>query len=181
LVRKLPARRQAAKYRWIRRRDPNTLNGVNYGIVRLRTASMRMDWGNTSVVRDRMGYFLSELSNFVRILSHPAFGYSGNLWAGFRRSGWSIALIFLISKTLRSRGHPRQSLRRAPYTAYSREPRPERARSPAYAARVAWTRSIHGQPLTLGTPAITRARIGVLNITRMAGREWQIGDPLARE
>ena len=27
---------------------PSTLSGANYGLLRLRTASMRMDWQNTS-------------------------------------------------------------------------------------------------------------------------------------
>src|SRR5581483_11688717 len=38
---------------------PNTFNGVNFGLVRLRIASMRMDWEHTSVVVGQDDLFIS--------------------------------------------------------------------------------------------------------------------------
>ena len=47
---------------------PNALNGVSYGVVRLRIADMRMDWGHTSVVAgQRCSVHFSTRTNVVRI------------------------------------------------------------------------------------------------------------------
>src|SRR6202046_5222455 len=40
----------------------NTGNGVNFGIVRLQTANLRLDWENTSVVAGQDSLFISPLS-----------------------------------------------------------------------------------------------------------------------
>jgi hypothetical protein len=63
---------------------PNTGNGVNFGIARLQTASLRFDWEHTSVVAGQDSLFLSPLSpTSFASLAVPTFGYSGNLW------GWT--------------------------------------------------------------------------------------------
>ena len=62
---------------------PNgALDGINTGIVRLRTASVRLDWQNTSIVAGQDNLFISPNSptSFASLLT-PSFGYSGNLWA----------------------------------------------------------------------------------------------------
>ncbi len=135
---------------------PNTLDGVNYGVVRLRTASMRMDWENTSIVAGQDSLFFSPLSpaSFASV-AVPAFGYSGNLW------GWipqvRVEHRFNLSskqKILIQGGILDNLVGEPPYTAFLREPQAgESSAQPAYAARVAWTHSMHGQPLTLGTAA----------------------------
>ena len=59
----------------------NTLDGVNFGLVRLRIASMRMDWKDTSIVAGQDNAFISPLSpTSFASLAMPAFGYAGNLW-----------------------------------------------------------------------------------------------------
>ena len=133
---------------------PNTLNGVNYGIVRLRTASMRMDWGNTSVVAGQDGLFFSPNSpTSFASLAIPAFGYSGNLWGWIPQIRVEHRFDLSDQQNVTIQGGILDNLSgEPPYTAYSREPQAgESSAQPAYAARVAWTRSIHGQPLTLGT------------------------------
>ena len=61
--------------------SPNTPNGVNFGLVRLRIASMRMDWKNTSIVAGQDNAFFSPLSpTSFASLAIPAFSYAGNLW-----------------------------------------------------------------------------------------------------
>jgi cell division septum initiation protein DivIVA len=135
---------------------PNTLDGVNYGVVRLRTASMRMDWDNTSVVAGQDGLFFSPNSpTSFASLAIPAFGYSGNLW------GWipqvRIEHRFDLSdkqKVLIQGGILDNLVGEPPYTVFLRAPQAgESSAQPAYATRVSWTRTIHGQPLTLGTAA----------------------------
>lgn len=135
---------------------PNTLDGVNYGVVRLRTASMRMDWDKTSVVAGQDALFFSPNSpTSFASLAVPAFGYSGNLW------GWipQVRIEHRIDltdkqKILLQGGILDNLVGEPPYTVFSRAPQAgESSAQPAYAGRLSWTRSIHGQPLTLGTAA----------------------------
>ena len=59
----------------------NTSDGVNLGLVRMRVASLRMDWKNTSIVAGQDNAFMSPLSpTSFASLAVPAFGYAGNLW-----------------------------------------------------------------------------------------------------
>ena len=56
-------------------------NGVDSGLFRLRVASLRMDWENTSIVAGQDKLFLSPLSpTSFASLALPAFSYAGNLW-----------------------------------------------------------------------------------------------------
>jgi hypothetical protein len=132
---------------------PNTLNGVNYGLVRLRTASMRMDWENTSVVAGQDALFFSPRSpSSFASLAIPAFGYSGNLWGWIPQVRVEHRFDLSDSENFTIQGGILDNLAgEPPYTVFSRAPQAgESTAQPAYAARAAWTRSIHGQPLTLG-------------------------------
>jgi hypothetical protein len=60
---------------------PATPNGVDFGTVRLKTASVRLDWEQTSVVAGQDSLFISPLSpTSFASLATPAFAYAGNLW-----------------------------------------------------------------------------------------------------
>ena len=60
---------------------PATGNGVNFGIVRLQTASVRLDWDHTSVVAGQDSLFISPLSpTSFASLATPTFAFAGNLW-----------------------------------------------------------------------------------------------------
>lgn len=128
------------------------LDGVNTGIVRLRTASMRLDWENTSVVVGQDGLFISPNSptSFASLLV-PSLGYSGNLWAWTpqvrmehrfslgENQNISVAGGILDNIT----GEPSYGSRRGPEAG-------ESSAQPAYALRTAWTETINGRPLTIG-------------------------------
>jgi hypothetical protein len=61
---------------------PAVPNGINSGLVRLRTATIRMDWTNTSVVVGQDGIFFSPNSpTSFASLAIPTFTYAGNLWS----------------------------------------------------------------------------------------------------
>ena len=132
---------------------PNTWDGVDSGIFRLRTASVRMDWTNTSVVVGQDNAFFSPLSpTSFASLAVPPLNYAGNLWAWtpqvrlehrFQLSGdQSIAIQGGILDNL---------IGEFPSNSYFRQPGPgELSRQPAYALRTEWTHSFRGQPLTLG-------------------------------
>ncbi|MGC2189861.1 MAG: hypothetical protein WA607_15665, partial [Candidatus Sulfotelmatobacter sp.] len=66
---------------------PSTPNGVNFGVVRMQTASVRLDWQHTSVIAGQDSLFISPLSpTSFASLATPAFAYAGNLW------GWTPQL-----------------------------------------------------------------------------------------
>src|SRR6478752_1493886 len=61
---------------------PSTGNGVNFGIVRLQTGSLHLDWKNTSITAGQDSLFISPLSpTSFASLAVPAFASVGNLWA----------------------------------------------------------------------------------------------------
>ena len=55
-------------------------NGVNSGLVRLRTATMRLDWKNTDVVvgQDQLFFAPNSPTSFASLIV-PALSYSGQL------------------------------------------------------------------------------------------------------
>jgi hypothetical protein len=132
---------------------PATGNGVNFGIVRLQTASLRFDWEHTSVVAGQDALFISPLSptSFVS-LATPAFAFSGNLW------GWTPQLriehSFSISprQTITLQGGILDNLDwEFPYNSFYRSAQAgEMSRQPAYAFRTAWSRPVREHPLSLG-------------------------------
>lgn len=132
------------------------LNGVNQGLVRLRTASMRLDWQNTSIIAGQDNLFISPDSpTSYASLAVPSFGYSGNLWA------WTPQLriehrfhvasdqVFAIQAGILDNvtGEPSP----AGMLVSGRLPLAgESSGQPAYAARTSWTKTINGRPLTFG-------------------------------
>jgi len=132
---------------------PATPNGVDFGSVRLKTASLRLDWEHTSVVAGQDSLFISPLSpTSFASLATPAFAYAGNLW------GWIPQLRvehrFDISDTqkviLQAGILDNVTWDFPPYQFY-RSPGPgEQSGQPAYAARTAWSRPIGGRELSFG-------------------------------
>ena len=128
------------------------LDGINTGIVRLRTANMRMDWNNTSLIVGQDSLFISPNSptSFASLLV-PSLGYSGNLWSWTPQvrlehkfnladdENVSVQAAILDNVT----GEPSFGSHRLPQAG-------EASGQPAYAARTAWTKKINDKPFTLG-------------------------------
>jgi hypothetical protein len=132
---------------------PETVNGSVSGSLRIRTGTARMDWSRTSVVAGMDGIFFSPLypTSFAS-LAIPALTYSGNLY------GWTpqvriehrwtpseystVTLSGGILDPLTGETPPQEFLR-IPGAG-------ESSRQPAYAARLAWSRRVFGQPLSIG-------------------------------
>ena len=132
--------------------SPNTPNGVNLGVARMRVASIRMDWKDTSIVAGQDNTFFSPLSpTSFASLAIPAFSYAGNLWGWIPQvrlehrfnlsEGESVVLQGGILDNVT--GELPSSF--APFAQAGQS-----SDQPAYAARAAWTRSVFGRPLTLG-------------------------------
>ncbi|MGH9529743.1 MAG: hypothetical protein ACRD2S_07485 [Terriglobales bacterium] len=132
---------------------PNTLDGVNYGLMRLRTASMRMDWKDTSLVAGQDNLFFSPFSpTSFASLSIPAFGYAGNLWGWIPQVRVEHRFNLANGQEITVQGGILDNLSgEPPYSQFSRLAQTgESSGQPAYAGRVAWSETIHGEPLSFG-------------------------------
>jgi hypothetical protein len=132
---------------------PNTLNGVTLGLVRLRTATLRLDWPRTSIVAGQDALFFSPLSpTSLASLAVPALSYAGNLWAWVPqvRAERRLDLSADSSITLQA-GILDPLVGEPPLGGLLRTPQPgERSRQPGYATRVAWTHGPSDRRFTLG-------------------------------
>lgn len=132
---------------------PSVFNGVDSSIVRLRTATLRLAWKNTSVIGGQDQLFISPNAptSFASLIV-PALAYAGNLWAWTPqlRVEHRFALPNEGAVTLQSgvldplTGEP-------PYYQWYRVPQAgERSRVPAVATRIAYSHPVAGHTLTVG-------------------------------
>jgi hypothetical protein len=136
---------------------PAVPNGINSGLVRLKTATMRMDWTNTSVVVGQDGIFFSPNSpTSFASLAIPALTYAGNLWSWVPQIRIEHRVVLGEDSSLLFQGGILDPLTgetpgTTPGSAYYRQPGPgESSRQPAYGTRIAWKRNTFGQPLQVG-------------------------------
>jgi len=132
---------------------PATGNGVNFGVARLQTASLRLDWADTSVVAGQDALFISPLSpTSFASLATPTFAYAGNLWAWTPQLRVEHRFNLSDSQTLTVQAgildnldweYPSDTFYRAPQAG-------ENSGQPAYAMRTAWSRPVFDHPLTVG-------------------------------
>jgi hypothetical protein len=130
---------------------PSTPNGVNFGIARMRTASLQLDWKNTAVVAGQDSLFFSPLSpTSFASLATPAFAYAGNLW------GWTPQIR--VEHRFDLPGQQTVTLQAGildnldwepPYSQFYRSAQAgEYSGLPAYALRTAWSRPVFEHPLS---------------------------------
>lgn len=132
---------------------PEQPNGIESGLMRLRTATMRMDWDNTSVVVGQDGIFFSPNSpTSFASLAQPALSYAGNLWSWVPQIRVEHRFAVTDSSSWLVQGGILDPVSgEVPGTGTYRSAGPgEASRQPAYGTRIAWTHDISGQPLRLG-------------------------------
>ena len=132
---------------------PNKPNGVAEGLVRLRTGTVRIDWGNTTLIggQDRL-FFVPLAPTSIATLAEPALSYAGSLWAWTPQlrvehrhtltEGSSLLIQAGILDSLSGDSAGTQNYREPSVG--------EQSGQPAYATRVAWTGHVFGQELTTG-------------------------------
>jgi len=133
---------------------PYVYNGVNSGLVSLRTATMRLDWKDTSVVagQDQLFFQPNMPTSFASILV-PPLSYSGNLWAWTPEIHAEHRFVLSENSSVSVQGGILDALTGEPpyyYTWYRTPQAGERSRQPAYAGRVAYSHTFFGRPLTVG-------------------------------
>jgi Skp family chaperone for outer membrane proteins len=135
---------------------PETGNAVNFGIVRLQTASLRFDWEHTSVVAGQDSLFISPLSpTSFASLATPAFAFGGNLWAWTPQLRVEHRFSISDQQTLTVQAGILDNLDwQYPSDPFFRMPQAgEATGQPAYAVRTAWSRPVHEHPLSVGVAA----------------------------
>jgi hypothetical protein len=131
---------------------PAANNGVNFGIARLQTASLRLDWKNTSLIAGQDALFFSPLSpTSFASLAIPAFAYSGNLWGWTPQVRVERRVDLADQQTLTLQAGILDNLDwETPSNPYYRSAQAgELSGQPAYAMRMAWSRPVFNHPLTI--------------------------------
>jgi peptidoglycan hydrolase CwlO-like protein len=132
---------------------PQLPNGDSYGIMRLRTGTVRFDWDNTSIIAGQDALFLAPLSaTSIATLAVPAFAYAGDLWS------WTpqirVEHRFTVSdhnSFLVQGGILDNFSGDTPVSEYNRYPTwGENSGQPAYATRLAWTQNVGEQKIVAG-------------------------------
>ena len=124
---------------------PSVPNGINSGLLRLRTGTMRMDWTNTSVVVGQDGIFFSPNSpTSFASLAIPALSYAGNLWSWVPQIRVEHRVVLGEESSLMFQGGILDPVSgEAPQGGFYRQAGPgEASRQPAYATRIAWTHNV---------------------------------------
>jgi len=132
---------------------PSVPNGSNSGLMRLRTATLRMDWDNTSLIAGQDALFISPNSpTSFASLAIPALSYAGNLWSWAPQIRVEHRVPFGETSSLLFQGGILDPVSgETPGTSPYRAAGPgESSRQPAYGTRTAWTRDISGHPLRIG-------------------------------
>ncbi|HKW19446.1 MAG TPA: hypothetical protein VJO35_18195 [Terriglobales bacterium] len=129
------------------------LDGINTGIVRLRTADARLDWENTSIIAGQDNLFISPNSptSFASLLV-PSLGYSGNLWAWTPQLRFEHRFNFSDDQRVSVQAGILDNVTgEASYGSHRLPQAGESSGQPAYALRTAWNKTVAGRPLTIGT------------------------------
>jgi Skp family chaperone for outer membrane proteins len=132
---------------------PTTPNGVNFGIVRLTTASLRFDWAHTSVVAGQDSLFISPLApTSFASLATPAFAYAGNLWGWIPQLRVEHRFDLSETQTLTVQAGILDNVTwNLPADQFYRSPGPgEQSGQPAYAVRAAWSRPVGAREVSFG-------------------------------
>ncbi len=136
--------------------SPLVPNGATMGLARLRTATLRMDWAQTSVVGGQDMMFFAPLApTSLASVAVPPLSYAGNLWA------WTPQLR--VERRLALSGGSEVSLKagildsltgQIPNQQYVRQPSAgEKSGQPAYATHVSWSREVSDRSMTFGAGA----------------------------
>jgi len=132
---------------------PNAPNGVTFGILRLRTATLHLDWANTSIVAGQDNLFFTPLSpTSLASLAVPALSYSGNLWSWTPQLRVEHRFNLSEDSALSVEGGVLDPLTgEFPPNEYFRLPQAgEVSGVPAFGTRIAFTNKSLGGPLTIG-------------------------------
>ena len=132
---------------------PAAPNGAWMGLVRMRTAIVRLDWNNTSTVAGQDRLFFAPLApTSLATLAIPALSYAGNLWAWTPQVRIEHRVVLSDASSFSFQGGILDSVTGdIPPNYYNRYPSwGEQSGQPGYAVRVSWSHRMFGQDFTAG-------------------------------
>jgi len=131
---------------------PSTPNGAAFGVVRLRTGTIRLDWDHTSIVAGQDSLFFAPLTpTTLTSLAIPALSYTGNLWSWTPQIRVEHRVSLSDSSSLLLQAGILDSLTGdVPQGDYRAPTVGEQSGQPAYASRIAWSGRAFGRDLTVG-------------------------------
>ena len=132
---------------------PNVPNGAAFGIVRLRTGTVRLDWANTSIVAGQDGIFFAPLTpTTLSSLAIPALSYTGNLWSWTPQVRIEHRFALSENSGIRIQAGILDSLTGdiPPFQSYRSPSVGEASGQPAYATHIGYSQRIFGRDLNVG-------------------------------
>ena len=132
---------------------PATGNGVNFGVARLQTASLRLDWGHTSLIAGQDSLFISPLSpTSFSSLAIPAFASGGNLWGWTPQARVEHRFSLTDQQTITVQAGILDNLDwQTPYNSYYRAGQAgELSGQSAFAFRTSWSRPVQEHIFSVG-------------------------------
>ena len=131
---------------------PNVPNGAAFGVVRLRTGTVRLDWANTSIVAGQDAIFFAPLTpTTLSSLAIPALSYTGNLWSWTPQVRIEHRFALSENSALRIQAGILDSLTGdIPQQSYRYPSVGEESGQPAYATHIGYSQRIFGRDLNVG-------------------------------
>jgi hypothetical protein len=131
---------------------PNVPNGAAFGVVRLRTGTVRLDWANTSIVAGQDAIFFAPLTpTTLSSLAIPALSYTGNLWSWTPQVRIEHRFALSENSGLRIQAGILDSLTGdIPLQSYRYPSVGEESGQPAYATHIGYSQRIFGRDLNVG-------------------------------
>jgi regulator of replication initiation timing len=131
---------------------PNTPNGAAFGVVRLRTGTVRLDWVNTSIVAGQDAIFFAPLTpTTLSSLAIPALSYTGNLWSWTPQVRVEHRFALTENSGIRIQAGILDSLTgNIPQQSYRFPSVGEASGQPAYATHIGYNRRFFGRDLNVG-------------------------------
>ena len=131
---------------------PNVPNGAAFGVVRLRTGTVRLDWANSSIVAGQDAIFFAPLTpTTLSSLAIPALSYTGNLWSWTPQVRIEHRFALSENSALRIQAGILDSLTGdIPQQSYRYPSVGEESGQPAYATHIGYSQRIFGRDLNVG-------------------------------
>jgi TolA-binding protein len=131
---------------------PNAPNGAAFGVVRLRTGTVRLDWADTSIIAGQDAIFFAPLTpTTLSSIAIPALSYTGNLWSWTPQVRIEHRFALSENSGLRIQAGILDSLTgNAPRQSYRYPSVGEASGQPAYATHIGYSRRFFGRDLNIG-------------------------------
>jgi hypothetical protein len=132
---------------------PSVPNGAAFGVVRLRTGTVHLDWANTSIVAGQDAIFFAPLTpTTLASLAIPALSYTGNLWSWTPQVRIEHRFALSENSGLRIQAGILDSLTGdiPPFQSYRYPSVGEASGQPAYATHIGYSRRIFARDLNVG-------------------------------